>query len=50
MWKCKERATLRLGEFYSEGQRCIGKAILIFEECEAEGYLKKAKEALASLG
>ena len=28
---------------------CISKAIQIFEQCDAEGYLKKAKEALASL-
>jgi len=30
-------------------KECISKAILIFEECEADAYLKQAKEALASL-
>ena len=29
---------------------CISHAIEIFEQCEAGGYLKRAKEALASLG
>ena len=32
-----------------QAQECILKAIQIFEECEAETYLKQAKEALASL-
>ena len=33
-----------------QARKCISKAILIFEQCEAEGYLKLAKETLASLG
>jgi class 3 adenylate cyclase/tetratricopeptide (TPR) repeat protein len=32
-----------------QAKKCISEAIQIFEECEAEGYLKQAKEALASL-
>jgi hypothetical protein len=29
--------------------KCISEAINVFEQCEAEIYLKQAKEALASL-
>ena len=39
--KAKKRA--------DKARECISKAIQIFEECEAEVYLKEAKEALASL-
>jgi hypothetical protein len=33
-----------------QAQRSITEAIQLFEKCEAEGYLIKAKEALNSLG
>jgi tetratricopeptide (TPR) repeat protein len=33
-----------------QARECISEAINIFQECEVETYLKKAKEALASLG
>ena len=32
-----------------EAKDCISEAVRIFEQCEAEIYLKRAKEALASL-
>ena len=32
-----------------QARECISEAIQIFEECEAETYVKQAKEALASL-
>ena len=34
----------------AQARECISEAIQIFEECEAEVYLKQAKEDLASLG
>ena len=34
----------------ADARECISKAMMIFEECEAEVYLKHATEALASLG
>jgi class 3 adenylate cyclase/tetratricopeptide (TPR) repeat protein len=46
---------LGLGQFYQAKKKTdqagqyIGKAIEILEECQAEQYLKKAKQALASL-
>jgi tetratricopeptide (TPR) repeat protein len=33
----------------AQARECISEAINIFQECEAETYLKQAKEALASL-
>ena len=33
-----------------QAQECISEATKIFEQCEAEVYLKQAKEALSSLG
>jgi tetratricopeptide (TPR) repeat protein len=33
-----------------EARRCISKAFHLFEQCEAEVYLKQAKEALEELG
>ena len=33
-----------------QAKKCISKAIEIFEQCEAEGYLQQAKDALQSLG
>ena len=33
-----------------QAQKCITEAVQLFEQCEAEAYLKQAKEALASLG
>jgi hypothetical protein len=32
-----------------QAKECISEAIQIFEQTEAEGFLKQAKEALASL-
>ena len=32
-----------------KAKKCLSEAITVFEECEAEFYLKQAKEALASL-
>jgi tetratricopeptide (TPR) repeat protein len=32
-----------------QARRCISEAIQLFEQCEAEFYLKQANEALASL-
>jgi tetratricopeptide (TPR) repeat protein len=33
-----------------QAKKCISNAIQLFEECDAEVYMKQAKEALASLG
>jgi tetratricopeptide (TPR) repeat protein len=50
------QAYLSLGLLYKSTKRtdqarqCILKAINIFQECEAEVYLKQANEALESLG
>ncbi|MBC8456416.1 MAG: hypothetical protein H8D67_00280, partial [Deltaproteobacteria bacterium] len=33
-----------------QAKKCISNAIQLFEECDAEVYLKQAREALASLG
>ena len=33
----------------AQARECISKAIKVFEECEAEVYLKQANEALESL-
>ncbi len=33
-----------------QAQKCITEAVQLFEQCEAEAYLKQAKEALASTG
>jgi hypothetical protein len=32
-----------------QARKCISEAIQIFEQTEAEGFLKQAKEALASV-
>jgi tetratricopeptide (TPR) repeat protein len=32
-----------------QARKCVSEAIQIFEECEAETYVKQAKEALESL-
>jgi len=32
-----------------QARKCISEAIQLFEQCEAEGFLKQAKEALTSL-
>jgi class 3 adenylate cyclase/tetratricopeptide (TPR) repeat protein len=48
-------AYLDLGLLYrmkgktEQAKKCISEAVQIFEQCEAEGFLKQAKEALASL-
>jgi tetratricopeptide (TPR) repeat protein len=48
-------AYLDLGLLYrmkgktEQAQKCLSEAIQLFEQCEAEGFLKQAKEALASL-
>jgi class 3 adenylate cyclase/tetratricopeptide (TPR) repeat protein len=48
-------AYLDLGLLYrmkgktEQAKKCISEAILLFEQCEADGFLKQAKEALASL-
>ena len=48
-------AYLDLGLLYKmkgkteQAKKCISEAIQIFEKCEAEGFLKQAEEALASL-
>jgi tetratricopeptide (TPR) repeat protein len=34
----------------NQARECICTAIELFEQCEAEGYLKQAREALESLG
>ena len=50
------RACLNLGLLHKEKKRteqarkCITEAVQLFEQCEAEAYLKQAKEALASTG
>jgi hypothetical protein len=33
-----------------EARTCISQAVQSFEECEADVYLKQARDALASLG
>jgi hypothetical protein len=33
-----------------QAKKCISNAIQLFEECDAEIYMKQAKEALASSG
>jgi hypothetical protein len=33
-----------------DARKCISDAIHLFEECEADVFLKRAKEALAALG
>jgi class 3 adenylate cyclase/tetratricopeptide (TPR) repeat protein len=49
------RAYLDLGLLYrtkgkpEQAKKCISEAIQVFEQCEKEGFLKQAKEALASL-
>ncbi len=49
------QACLDLGALYQargrteQARKCVSEALLLFEECEAEAYLKQAKEALASL-
>jgi class 3 adenylate cyclase/tetratricopeptide (TPR) repeat protein len=49
------RAYLDLGLLYKmkgkteQAKKCISEAIQIFDQCEAEEFLKQAKEALASL-
>ena len=48
------QASLELGALYkakgrsAQAQRYISEAIKIFQQCQAERYLKQAKEALAS--
>jgi len=50
------QVTLELGLLHKikgrtdEARKCISDAIQLFEECEADVYLKQAKEALAALG
>ena len=47
---------LGLGRLYKAKKRngrareCFSEAVHLFEECDAQVYLKQAKEALASLG
>jgi tetratricopeptide (TPR) repeat protein len=47
---------LGLGQFYQakkktdKARQYIGRAIEILEQCQAEQYLQKAKDALTSLG
>jgi ATP/maltotriose-dependent transcriptional regulator MalT len=49
------QATLQLGFLHKikgktdEARKCISDAVRLFEECEADVFLKKAKKALASL-
>jgi tetratricopeptide (TPR) repeat protein len=49
------QATLELGLLHKikgrtdEARKCISDAVHLFEECEADVFLKQAKEALASL-
>jgi tetratricopeptide (TPR) repeat protein len=50
------QATLELGLLHKiegkadEARRCISDAVRLFEECEADLFLKQAREALAALG
>ena len=50
------QASLELGALYkakgksAQAQKYISEAIKIFQQCQAEIYLKQAKEALASWG
>ncbi len=39
----------RMKEKTEQAKNCISEAIRIFEETEAEGFLKQAEEALSSL-
>ena len=32
-----------------EARKCISDAVRLFEECEADGFLKQAQESLAAL-
>jgi hypothetical protein len=41
---------LKKTEPKNEARKYISDAIQLFEECEADVYLKQAKEALAALG
>jgi class 3 adenylate cyclase/tetratricopeptide (TPR) repeat protein len=49
------QACLDLGVLYQakgrteQAEKCVSEALLLFEECEAEAYLKRATEALRSL-
>ena len=53
--KCPGQAYFELGKLPKTKAKpgktrdCITKAIEVFEECEADVFLKQAKEALASL-
>jgi hypothetical protein len=48
--------TLELGLLHKikgrtdEARKCISDAVRLFEECEADVFLKQAREALAALG
>jgi tetratricopeptide (TPR) repeat protein len=50
------QVTLELGLLHKikgrtdEARKCISDAVRLFEECEADVFLKQAKEALAALG
>jgi tetratricopeptide (TPR) repeat protein len=50
------RVNLDLGLLYKikgkndEARKCISDAVQLFKECEADVFLKQAKEALAALG
>jgi tetratricopeptide (TPR) repeat protein len=52
----QERASLDLGHLYKvksrtdEARKYIADAVRLFEECEADVFLKQAREALAALG
>jgi tetratricopeptide (TPR) repeat protein len=49
------QTTLELGLLHKikgrtdEARKCISDAVRLFEECEADGFLKQAREELASL-
>ena len=40
---------LRMKGKTEQAKKCLSEAIQIFEQTEAEGFLKQAKEALAAL-
>ena len=50
------QVTLELGLLHKikgrtdEARKCISDAVRLFEECEADVFLKQAREALAALG
>jgi class 3 adenylate cyclase/tetratricopeptide (TPR) repeat protein len=50
------QVTLELGHLHKikgkndEARKCISDAVRLFEECEADAFLKQAREALAALG